>query len=389
MKVLSFSYCFPGPPNPAWGVFVFQRVAALGRLAELQAVAPVPAFPLLGRLRGRPGALRGEWDGLTVHRPRFFCFPGVLKSLDGRLYARGLRRWAEQLCRQWRPDVLDAHFVWPDGVGVSLLASQLGIPYAITLRGQIYPCAEDRRRAQCIDALGGAAAVISVSRPMADLAGGMGADRKRIAVIPNGVDTRAFRPRDKAAARRELGLGQEGRLIVTVAHLGPRKGSRETVRALAELPSDVRLVLVGGDPDGNRNLRAIRALAARLGLADRVITAGRQPYRRIPLYFNAADVSVLASYREGCPNVVLESLASGTPVVAADVGAVPQLLSSPEAGRIVPPRRVEPLARALAEVLEAPPRPKDVASVNAVKSWDDVAEEVHEVLAGVLSGRAT
>ena len=355
----------------------------MGRLVDLKVAAPVPWFPLITRLRDRPGPLQDRWGDLTVYRPRFFYLPGLLKTLDGRLYARGVRRWFKTLCDLWRPDVLDAHFVWPDGVGVAHLARQAGIPYVITLRGQIYPCIADRRRDQCIEALAGAAAVISVSAPMADVAGDLGVPDDRLHMIPNGVDTETFRPRDAAAARRELGLPADGRLIVTVAHLGRRKGHRETIRALADLSSDVRLILVGGDGEGGKNIRAIRALAAELGLGDRVILVGRQPYDKVPTYFNAADVSVLASYREGCPNVVLESLASGTPVVASDVGAVPRLLAEPSAGRIVPAEQVAPLARALADVLESPPSPRDVARVNAVKSWDEVAEEVHSVLAGV------
>lgn len=260
------------------------------------------------------------------------------------------------------------------------MARQRGIPYVITLRGQLYPCADDGRREQCVDALLGAAAVISVSTPMADLARELGVPDDRISVISNGVDTEAFQPRDKAAARRELGLPAAGRLIVTVAHLGPRKGSRETIQALADLPSDVRLVLVGGDGEGAKNTEAIRDLAAKLGLGDRVVLAGRQPYRNVPLYFNAADVSVLASYREGCPNVVLESLASGTPVVASNVGAVPDLLSSPGAGRIVPARQVEPLARALTDVLGQEHSAREIATSDSVASWDTVARRACGVL---------
>lgn len=380
MNVLSFSYCFPSGSRPTWGVFVAQRLAALGRLADVRIAAPVPAFPLVSRLRGQLAPARERWGGLDVRHPRFFYFPGVLKSLDGRFYARGLRGWLEKLCRQWRPDVLDAHFIWPDGVGVSLLARRLGIPYVITLRGQIYPCVEDNRRSQCVEALVGAAAVISVSGPMAQIARELGVPHERLFVIPNGVDTGRFRPRDRADARRELHLPADGRLIVTVAHLGPRKGHHETVRAMSALGPDVRLVLVGGG-----DARPLRALAAKLGLADRVIMAGRQPYEKIPLYFNAADVSVLASYREGCPNVVLESLASGTPVVAANVGAVPELITSPSLGRIVEPRRVAPLAEAIAEVLRSPPPAAVVAEGEAVKSWNDVADEVHGILARIVT----
>ena len=381
MKVLSFSYCFPNHANPIWGVFVQQRLAAMTARVELQVASPVPSFPVVSRFRASPGPETETWQGLAVHRPRFLCFPGVLKSQDARLYARGLRGWFDRFVQTWRPDVLDAHFVWPDGVGVSLLARRAGLPYSITLRGKIYPCLEvPSQKRQCAEALCGASAVISVSSPMAEIARELGVRADRLHVILNGVDIERFCPRDRAAARRELGLPVEGRLIVTVAHLGPRKGHRETIQALAELPEDVRLVIVGGDPDNGHNERALRELAAEKGLSKRVVFAGQQDYDRVPRYFNAADVSVLASYREGCPNTVLESLASGVPVVASAVGAVPDMIDDGRNGRIVTVRQVGPLRDALAESLGKTWSPSEVRASRAVRTWAQVADEVLAVL---------
>jgi glycosyltransferase involved in cell wall biosynthesis len=361
-------------------VFVQQRLAALAQRADLQVAAPVPSFPVLSRMRPWPGPAKEQWQNLTVHRPRFFCVPGLLKNHDGRLYARGLRPWLAELVRTWRPDVLDAHFAWPDGVGVSLLARQFGLPCAITLRGKIYPCMDiPSQRRQCSQALAAAGAVICVSGPLAETARQLGADAERVFVIPNGVDTEQFRPRDKAEARRELHLPAEGRLLVTAAHLGPRKGHREVIQALRHLPADVRLVIVGGCAQGGGG-RELLALADALGLGGRVILAGSQPYSKMPLYFNAADASVLASYREGCPNAVLESLACGTPVVATRVGAVPDLVTPGVNGEIVPPRQVQPLAEALAATLERLWSAETVSRSRAVRTWAAVAQEVHDVL---------
>jgi len=389
MNVLSFSFCFPSPARPTWGVFVLQRLAALAESAEVQVVSPVPTFPLLSRLRNGKLKPRDEWSDLTVHRPKWFYFPGVLKRLDGRLYARGIRKWLEGFCRDRRPDVLDAHFVWPDGVAVGRLARRLGIPYTITLRGWLYEAMGNRAiLAQCVEALQNADAIISVSGHLARTAVELGADESRMHVIPNGVDTERFTIREKSACRAELDLAADARLIVAVGHLGPRKGQRENVQALARLPEDVHLVAVGGDPDGGRNEREVRELIDRLGLAGRVVLTGPQPYDSIPKYLSAADVSVLASHREGCPNVVLESLASGTPVVATNVGAVPDLVQPGENGEIVPPRDVDALAGALGRVLASPRSPEQVRRSKAVKSWGQVADAVRGVLEGVARAGA-
>ena len=361
-------------------MFVYQRLAALAKQEELQVCSPVPWFPALTNRRGNPGPAKDAWNGLTVYRPRFFYFPGVFKNHDARLYALDLRRWLRELCINWRPDVLDAHFIWPDGVGVALLAKELKIPYIITLRGKLYECLPiSSQREQCAAALQCASAVISVSEQLADEARKLGVSDDRLVIIPNGIDREHFHSRDKRICRKELGLPEEGRLLVTVAHLGHRKGHHEVIRALAGLPDDVRLVIVGGSAQGGTS-ETLRAVAAKVGVENRLILPGLQMYEKVPIYFSAADASVLASYREGCPNAVLESLACGTPVVASDVGAVRDILPDPKAGRIVPPRKVGPLRKALANVLDNQWNSTEVVKASGVKSWEEVALEVQGVL---------
>lgn len=282
----------------------------------------------------------------------------------------------------WRPDLLDAHFVWPDGVGVARLAGRVGLPYVITLRGKIYPCLEvPSQRRQCAEALRGAAAVLSVDAGMGRIACELGVPSDRVSIIPNGVDLDRFRRADRREARRRLGLPEEGRLLVTVAHLGVRKGHREAIAALTHLPDDVRLVLVGSELQRGDAAR-LRRLAESLGVGQRLILAGNQPPDRVPDYFAAADAGLLASYREGCPNAVLECLASGRPVVATDVGAVPDIVEPGRNGEIVPVRDADALAAALNRVLDRSWDPAEVR--RGVQSWDAVAQSVHAVLSRVL-----
>jgi len=380
MRVLSFSYCFPNHANPSWGMFVYQRLAALAEQEELQVCSPVPWFPLVSARRTDPGPEKETWKGLTVHRPRFFYFPGVFKNHDASFYAQGLSRWLREFCQVWRPDVLDAHFVWPDGVGVASLAKELKIPYVITLRGKLYECLPiPSQRRQCASALRDASAVISNSSLMAHEARKLGASVDHLVVFPNGIDHEQFHPKDKLTCRRELGLPLNGRIIITVAHLGHHKGHYEVIRALADLPDDVRLVIVGGSAQGGTPAK-LRAVASEVGVEDRLILPGPQPYEKVPIYFSAADASVLASYREGCPNAVLESLACGTPVVASDVGAVRDILPEPDVGRIVRPQEICPLRDALVEVLDQQWDPEKVVRASGVKSWDEVARDVQKAL---------
>lgn len=388
MKVLSFSYCFPTVNNPSWGIFVYQRLAALAQQAELKVCAPVPWFPLLV---GAPKQGKGEegqekrWSALGVFRPRFFYIPRFLKNYDARFYAAGLSPWFESLRQHWQPDILDAHFIWPDGVGVALLAQKVKIPYVITLRGKLYECLKSANQTrQCSQALQGAQAIISVSSRMGTEAIRLGADPQRVVIIPNGVDLEHFQVRDQQECRQKLNLPRTGRLLVTVAHLGQRKGHHEVIEALATLPADVHLVIVGGAAQGGSREQLLE-VARTHGVAERLILPGRQAYELIPYFYAAADVSVLASYREGCPNAVLESLACGRPVVATDVGAVPDILPLPQCGRMVPPQQVAPLQQALQEVLETQWDAQALRIASGVRSWEQVAKEVMGVFQKVLN----
>ncbi len=377
-KVLSFSYCFPSQASPERCVFVLYRLAALAKRLDLEVAAPVPVFPMINRRR-QPRDLTEEMRGLTVHRPRYFYVPGVLKSLDGRWYGHGLQRWLAAYCERRRPDLLDVHFEWPDGVGAYHLAGKTGQPYVITMRGLLNYCVtKPSMRTQCAVALRGAASIISVSKPLAQMAIDMGVPEERVTVIPNGVDKEIFHPRDKTECRRTLGLPLDRRIAVSVAHLKRTKGHDEAVRALAQVPEDVVLVIVGGDVDRGAYRKRLEQLIRGLGLQGRVMVAGRRPHETIPLYMAAADMTVLASHREGCPNVVLESLGCGTPVVATNVGAVPDILTSGKNGWVVPLFDVEALADAMRKTLDAAWSP--TALSNAVESWDMVAAKCEEVL---------
>ena len=221
MKVLSFSSCFPSSAAPTDGIFVFERLSAVAASASVEVVHPAPACPLIGAVGARRAAEgHGLIGDLVVHHRRYRYLPGLLKRFDGYFYYRGLFRWVAERCRRDRPDLLDAHFAWPDGVGVSLIARRLGLPYVVTLRGTINP----RYRKGCFrvrlgEALRAAAAVISVSGPMAEIAVELGVEPGNVHVIPNGVDGRTFRLIDRAEARRRLGLPADRPLVVCVGSL--------------------------------------------------------------------------------------------------------------------------------------------------------------------------
>jgi teichuronic acid biosynthesis glycosyltransferase TuaC len=268
-------------------------------------------------------------------------------------------------------------------VAAALLGRVFRVPVLLTLRGllpMLIPYA--LRRPQLRWALSRAARVIAVSASLRDAAVSLGIPRERIRVIENGIDADLFRPLDRREARRRLGLPADAQLLVSVGTLSPRKGFHLVIEALPDLPG-IHYAIVGGAGAEGAQEAELRSLAERLGVADRVIFAGPQKREDLAAWFSAADVSVLASSQEGCPNVVLESLACGTPVVATPVGDIPRLLDRPEVGRLVA-REVSALAEGIAEALA---QPWDRARIRArieERTWQEVGREVMEEVDAAL-----
>ena len=201
---------------------------------------------------------------------------------------------------------------------------------------------------------------------------------KDVQTIGNGVDGRRFVPEDRQLAREKLRLDRHDKIIVSVAALKPVKGPDVLVRAAALLKKSFarcKVLFVGAGAE----LRSLEQLAWQLNCADICQFVGPVPNEQLRTYFSAADVSCLASRKEGWPNVILESLACGTPVVATGVGAVPQILANPELGIIVEPTP-EAVHAGLSRALKQEWSPETLSSYAQRHTWENVAAQVEVFL---------
>jgi len=394
IKLLVFSTVFPNAVQPHHGVFVRERMRGLmsgsePSEVEVQVVAPTPWFPFVSGLRPgyRPALPREEvQDGMRVLHPRYLSIPGIFKCLDGVLLFLSTLPALFRLRKSFRFEAIDAHFIYPEGLAAVLHGRVFRVPVLITLRGMLPLLVRYRlRRPQLRFALKRAARLIAVSGSLKQDAVALGVDRVR--VIENGIDPRLFAAIDRTEARRSLGLPEDGPLLVSVGTLAPRKGFHLVIEAMAGLRPDLRFAIVGGPGAEGAMESELRSLAIRLGLEDRVIFAGPRGRSELAAWYSAADLFVLASGHEGCPNEVLEALACGTPVVATPVGNIAELLS-PEVG-IVVEREVPALASAIDEALS---RKWDRDAIRArieSRTWAAVGREVmEEVRAAMKDTRA-
>ncbi|MFQ5845839.1 MAG: glycosyltransferase, partial [Planctomycetota bacterium] len=313
MRILAFTTLFPNPAQPLHGLFVRARLAALGRKTPVRVIAPVhgPRWLARGR-RVRSVPPSESHDGLRADHPRFFNFPRILKSWDARLLARCTRSAFRKAVEEFRPDLVDTHWAYPDGVAAARLAREAGLPYCVTIRGDDVSVFLHTapRRSQILDALNGSRRVIGVSAALVDAAVAAGVARERCAVVTNGIDPDLFHPEDRSRARAALELPADRPLLLSVGHLCERKGFHLLVRALARLGSEAPLLaVVGGAGEEGDFERRLRAEVRRHGLEDRVLLPGPCPPERLRAWYSAADLFCLASSREGWPNVLLEAFA--------------------------------------------------------------------------------
>jgi glycosyltransferase involved in cell wall biosynthesis len=342
-------------------------------------MATVPWFPgagLLGRwssagkLGDVPRADRIE--DIAVTHPRTLFIPRLAHATWGPLYAASI---APALVRyRNRVDVVLGSWAYPDGFAAVLAARLLGVPCVVKLHGSDINIIAKLPGPRVLSswALPQATKVVAVSRALADEVAALGVARERIAIVMNGVDASLFHPRDRVAARRELGLGDQ-RIALYVGNLKVEKGVLDLAAAWRDVPNG-QLVVVGGGP-----ARAeLDAAVAPVG--DRVKVIGPQPLASIPTWIAACDVLVLPSHAEGTPNVVLEALACGRRVVATNVGGIPDLITSDTLGTLVPAHEPKVLAVALAHALATPYDPAEVARLGARGGWDASAAALYDVL---------
>jgi glycosyltransferase involved in cell wall biosynthesis len=227
--------------------------------------------------------------------------------------------------------------------------------------------------------------VVAVSKPLAQAAIELGVEPQRIDIVPNGVDREQFRPRDRAQAKRKLGLEVDKQVVLYVGHVTEAKGAFDLVRAFAQGGERLRaatLVFVG-DGAGHG---ACQALATELGV--QATFAGAQAHEVVPSWLDACDLLALPSWNEGMPNVVLEALASGRRVVTTRVGGIPDVVTA-EIGKLVPPRDVPALAQALEQELGKPYDPGAISAALARPDWAGSAQLLYRSLLDALASRAS
>ena len=368
------------------GRYIYETARALSRLTEVRTWFIQPHYPRLPGLAPR-SFLHDDVgpdykiDGIDVEAFSYPAIPGLSRVLNGFVASRLLT----PRVRRFAPDLVLAYWVYPDGNAALRTARNLGLPCIVGARGSDIHVRSGFNAIMTRRTIAGVDRLLTVSKAMRLAAiEQFGASADRTLTISNGFNTSIFRPLDQIAMREKLGIKPETKLVIYVGRLVESKGMRELIEAhgrLAQRNPDLRLALIG---DGVMR-EQLGALISARGLDSSVLLPGGCEPEQVAEWIAAADLLTLPSWSEGYPNVVVEAIACGRPVVATDVGGTREIIDETN-GILIPARDVDALEHALDDALE---RNWDHAAIAAAmrRTWDDVGRDTLAVCEQVVSSR--
>jgi glycosyltransferase involved in cell wall biosynthesis len=316
--------------------------------------------------------------------PRYVAtnyIPKIGKTVNYWLMAKSLRKKLREMNGAFQ--VVLSTCLHPDCCAVSLLAGEMKFPFVAVAHGaEVHECRESPEQEKLVtELLPAASAIVTRTKESAAMLTGMGLPRERIHVVYNGVDLDLFHAGDVMAAREELGLPADRRIVLFVGEFVTTKNPLVLIEAFARLREDDKfenavLVVVGGGP----LVDEMTFRAGRSRTAEHVLFAGRQPPVNIARFMRAADVLCLPNEREGMPNVVFEAFATGLPVVASGGGGIAEVHTEGELGRLCPPRNVDALVDALKQMLSQPPERERIRQYGSQFTWARAANAYHQLL---------
>jgi glycosyltransferase involved in cell wall biosynthesis len=393
MKVLVFTSLYPNNVWPNHGVFIKERMAQFAKLdgCEIKVVAPVPYFPASVKSNWRwkfsQVAHREIRDGIEVYHPRYLMPPKLGMTFYGLLMFAAVLRTIVKIRRTFDFDLIDAHYIYPDGFAAVLLGFVFKKPVVVSARGSDISQYSDIPiiRQFLRYTLRKATKIIAVCQALRNAMISLGIPASKIIVVPNGVDQDKFYRIPRAEARRRVGLPEGKRIILSVGNLIPRKGFDLLIKSVditmnGSDHQQLQLIIIGEGPARQE----LGNLAVSIGRKDAISFAGAIPHNELYLWYSAADCFSLASDREGWPNVILESLACGTPVVATDIWGVPEVISTGSVGILT--RRTEyAIAEGISVALRKQWSVDEIVGHAAAYSWTGSALAVKRVFETALA----
>ena len=388
-KILLLSNNFPNPAELNRGIFNLQFAKELQKVADLSVATPLPWFPKWLRFKSFRKWIHFSQvpytfciDGVNVHSPKYLYLPKIAEPFHALMMFLRMFPWLVRRRRKIGFDIIIVHWLYPDGVCASWYSRLMGVPLIMCAEG----CdvneflGQSTKRIQILSALNSAAHIATVSNGLTQALVNHGIAEEKITTIPNGVDSAVFSRVESDSAR------QSNNKIPTILYIGRLSDEKDVmillqaVALLRNSGQEFRLNIVGDGPE----MDSLRRFSSENSLDDRIQFAGQVAHRDISNYLRQCDVLCLPSKREGCPNVVLEAMACGVPVVAFAVGGIPDMVSE-ATGILAEERTPESLQSALQVAIDTPWNNSAIANSVRDLTWERVARKKMKIVEKVLT----
>jgi glycosyltransferase involved in cell wall biosynthesis len=385
MKLLAITNLFGRPWDTTVGTFNQKIFGQISSRCELTLLVPIPWTEIIKFPKQYFGANRqSEKKWPFVHYFPYLYIPKLSQSANVYFLLCSAILFCPIiiLFRKW--DAVIGSWIYPDGLVAVLLGKLKRIPAIAVALGTDVNDLVNRasQRAQVQRFLSQGAATITVSQDLANKLAAHGIAKDKLHVILNGVDSDSFKPQSKTDAKMALGFNPSEKLLLFVGSHITEKGCFELINAFNEIAQqnpDCKLAMIGGGAAAV----ALQDLVSKLELGSKVIFVGKLSHDFLPRWFSAADALCLPSYREGIPNVIMEAMASGLPVVATSVGGIPEVVTN-ESGILIMPRDVESLVKGLAHVLSNQWNAEAIRASVKDYTWDATGQQYIQLINDVI-----
>ncbi len=368
MNILEISHMFPDEKNPTWGIFIFQHVKSIKDFCKynISVVAPRPFVPRwLVKFFPRWNKYLLEHDGIEIdeiktHYLRYFLPP--TKIIKKEYWTLGIETHTMAFSlgyslnkfihnSEFLPDILHAHTAVPDCWAAIKIGKRFGKPVICSFRGSDinrYPMYNRMVYNEVRYSIQNADLIVTVSEALKRATLGIAQPKRDIEVVYNGVDIKKFKfsISDRKKIREKLRISDRHTVLLHVSNISSNKGVFETLEAFKILynhTNDIRLIFVGDGED----FLSLKSKIKKYGLENVVFMVGSKKHDEIPGWMSAADIFVFPTYYEGLPNVVLEAMAVGLPIIASKVGGIPEVVKDGVNGFLIEPKNVKALVDSL------------------------------------------
>jgi sugar transferase (PEP-CTERM/EpsH1 system associated) len=376
-KILVFTNAFPRSFDPNKGLAVKEEIEQLRRYFDIKIISAIPRNIFSTENNNVP---QNIWiNDIEVFQPLYYTVPRIGIIFSGYSYYLAVKRMVEELHERFNFNLILSYWTYPDGLAASIYAKRFNAPFIIRPRGSDVNVFLNHGflRKKLKTVFKRADKIMPKSTDLQESIKRIGMYSDKLCAIPNGINLKEFYPLDKEECRKKLDVPLDKKIVLFVGNLLPIKGVSCLLEAIKVLDARKRNDMVFQILGSGKLENNVREAIKKFKFVSAVLE-GEIPHKDLPVWINASDLVCITSLNEGCPNILLESLACGIPVVATKVGGIPEIINSDMLGILVPKNDIHTIANAIEEALKRSWKKELLRERVSGSSWDRISEQLKD-----------